>query len=201
MPGKWGRGDPRRPPRLGPRSRGLSGGPRVGTGWEGAFWGPPGTEVMLGEGPAPPGGQAAPGGGVGPQKPSRQGVGGHALNRRILGGAPTPAAARTGGEAVKCIKRGIFPPKKSQHREEKELSAASNRGRSGGGNASGGAWAPLWGGFSGQDPPGVVRTPPVRLGPPPHVLWVFFGVHGVSSILPWGLQVGQGGPGGFIRVF
>lgn len=48
--------------------------------------------------------------------------------------------------------------------------------------------------WCGQDAPGEVRTPtPCAVG--------FFGVHGVSSILPWGLQVGQGGPGGFIRVF
>lgn len=57
------------------------------------------------------------------------------------------------------------------------------------------------GGFSGQDPPGVVRTPPGEVRTPTPCAVGFFGVHGVSSVLPWGLQVGQGGPGGFIRVF
>lgn len=139
-------------------------------------------------------GARRPLGGVGPQKPSRQGVGGHALNRRILGGAPTPAAARTGGEAVKCIKRGIFPQKKSQHREEKELSAASNRGRSGGGNASGGAWAPLWGGSVVRTPLVWSGRPPVRLGPPPHVLWVFLGCMGSAPSSHGGCRWGRAVP-------
>lgn len=58
-----------------------------------------------------------------------------------------------------------------------------------------GELGPLWRGGS------VVRTPPSEVRTPTPCAVGCFGVHGVSSILSWGLQVGQGGPGGFIRVF